>query len=67
MQKMQLGRTKKNFEMLCTNNHIPFIVFGAIEENSKAIGQVNKAVIGIKDKNLSDAIIKSINGGEFIG
>ena len=53
--------------MLCTNNHIPFIVFGAIEENSKAIGQVNKAVIGIKDKNLSDAIIKSINGGEFIG
>ena len=60
-------RTKRNFEMLCSNNHIPFETFGKIIEISKCIGQNNKAIIGIKDKNLADAILKIINGGEFIG
>lgn len=30
-------------------------------------GKVNKAIIGIKDKNLASAIIKEIGGGEAIG
>ena len=38
-----------------------------IEILSKAIGKNNKAVIGIKDGNLSKEIYKIINGGEVIG
>lgn len=60
-------RTKKNFQMLCNYNNVTYMEWGNIELISKAIGKNNKAVIGIKDKNLSDAIMKIINGGEFIG
>ena len=38
-----------------------------IDEISKAIGQSNKAVVGIKDINFSKEIVKIINGGEAIG
>ena len=43
------------------------IVYGDINNNSKAIGKHNKAVIGINDKNLADAIQKVIHGGEEFG
>ena len=46
---------------------IPIIVQGSIEELSKAIGKVNKAILGIEDINLSSEIMKINNGGEIIG
>ena len=60
-------RTKEKFKKLSKDYNIPIIIKGNIEELSKAIGKVNKAVIGIKDMNLSKEIIKINNGGEFIG
>ena len=33
----------------------------------KPSGKVNKAIIGIKDKNLAEAIKKQICGGEVFG
>lgn len=60
-------RTKENFEFLCKKSNINFIVFGYKEEISKAIGKNNKAVIAIKDINLSNEIYKIICGGEAIG
>ena len=38
----------------------------AIAKNN-AIGKDNKTVIGIKDKNLADAIKKILDGGDVIG
>lgn len=38
-----------------------------IEEISKAIGKSNKAIIGVKDKNIANGIQKINNGGELIG
>lgn len=60
-------RTKRNFESICTQKEITCINFGKIDEISKAIGKENKALLGIKDKNLSNEIMKIINGGDFIG
>lgn len=60
-------RTKRNFEFLCKNNSVPVAIYGTIEENSKAIGKVNKAVIGIKNNSFANQINKMINGGELIG
>lgn len=60
-------RTKRNFEFLCNENEVPIVIFGTIEENSKAIGKVNKAVIGIKNNSFAKQLIKKINGGELIG
>lgn len=60
-------RTKMNFKSICNEKEIPIFEVLNIEEMSKAIGQFNKAVIGIKDKNFSNEIIKIINGGEAIG
>ena len=39
---------------------IRVIIVGTKEENSSAVGKVNKPVIGIKDRNLAKGIIKSI-------
>ena len=39
---------------------IRIIIVGTKEENSSAVGKVNKPVIGIKDRNLAKGIIKSI-------
>lgn len=39
---------------------IRVIIVGTKEENSSAVGKVNKPVIGIKDKNLAKGIITSI-------
>jgi ribosomal protein L7Ae-like RNA K-turn-binding protein len=60
-------RTKRKFEFLCKEEKIDIYFFGKIEQISKAIGKSNKAVIGIKNVNLSKEIIKIINGGEIIG
>ena len=60
-------RTKQNFMDLCKKKDIPIRIWGAIDELSKAIGQNNKVVLGIKEKNLSDQIIKMIDGGDVIG
>lgn len=40
---------------------------GKIEELSKAIGKPNKAIVGIKEVNLSKEILKINNGGDVIG
>lgn len=60
-------RTKMNFKNICNNKKIPIFEILNIDEISKAIGQSNKAVVGIKDINFSKEIIKIINGGEAIG
>lgn len=61
------GNTREKFLHLTTENNIKLIAYGSIEENSKAIGKKNKAIIAIKDKNFSDAIAKIIDGGGTIG
>lgn len=56
-------RTIKNFEMKCKEKNISFYVFGTKQEISKSIGNENKTVIGVKDRNLAQAIEKILNGG----
>ena len=60
-------RTKENFTYKCKRVGIPISEFANIEEISKAIGKNNKAVIGIREKNLAEEITKIINGGDIIG
>ena len=57
-------KTKKNFKYLCEDTNVVYLEFGNIEEVSKAIGKSYKAVIGIREKNFSNQIIKLIDGGE---
>ena len=60
-------RTKDKFKKLSEDNDVSYIIVGKMEELSKAIGKSNKAIIGIKDLNLSKEIQKINNGGEIIG
>ena len=60
------AKTIDNIKYLADKKKIPIIVIGKIEENSKAIGKQNRAIIGIKDKNISNGI-KKIYGGEVFG
>ena len=60
-------RTKKNFENLSREHLIPMRITGTIDDLSKSIGQINKAVIVVKDENFAKEIIKRIDGGEIIG
>ena len=60
-------KTKKNFEYICNKYNTKMKIFETIENLSKAIGKKNRAVLGIKDINLSNEIEKIINGGEVIG
>ena len=60
-------RTKMSFNKICNSKKIPIFEILNIDEISNAIGQSNKAVIGIRDVNFSKEIIKIINGGEAIG
>ena len=53
--------------MKCKEKNIPFYTFGTKEDISKSIGNENKTVIGVKDKNLALAIEKILNGGDVIG
>ena len=59
-------RTRNNFKFICKKNKIPIYEFETIEKISKYIGKNNKAVIGIKDINFSNQIIKNINGGDLL-
>lgn len=59
-------KTMNNIKYLAEKKKVPVLVIGTIEENSKAIGKENRAIIGIKDKNISDGI-KKICGGEVFG
>ena len=60
-------KTIKNIKYYCNKENVEIIIFGTISENSKSIGKQNKAIIGIKDKNLAAAIKKEIHGGEEFG
>lgn len=60
-------KTIKNIKYYCNKNNVDVFVYGTIFENSKAIGKHNKAIIGIKDINLAEAIKKEIHGGEEFG
>ena len=60
-------KTIKNIKYYCNKENVEIIIFGTISENSKSIGKQNKAIIGIKDKNLAEAIKKEIHGGEEFG
>lgn len=60
-------RTKMNFKSICTNKDIPIVECLNIDEISRTIGKINKAVVGIRDMNFSNEIIRIINGGEAIG
>lgn len=60
-------KTKKNIILCCQNNNINAIEYGTIEENSRAIGKENKAIIGIMDNKLALAILNKISGGESFG
>lgn len=60
-------RTKTHFTQTAQRLNIPISEILSIEEMSKAMGKVNKAVIGIKDTGFSKKMISVINGGEDIG
>lgn len=60
-------RTKEKFTKLGEQYNIPIIIKGNIDELSKTIGKNNKAIIGIKDINLSNEIVKINDGGDVIG
>lgn len=57
-------KTKENLKFISEKFKIPLIIFGDIESNSKAIGKKGRAVIGITDSGLANAIQKLIDGGE---
>lgn len=59
-------KTTKNIAYLAEKKKVPILVIGSIKENSKAIGKENRAIIGVKDKNISEGI-KKIYGGEAFG
>lgn len=52
-------KTKEKFQKIANENHILVFIYGSIEENSRAIGKKNKAIIAIKDKNFSEAICRN--------
>ena len=57
-------KTIKNMKYYCNKEDVKLIIYGNILNNSKVIGKYNKAVIGINDKNLADAIKKEFLGGD---
>ena len=59
-------KTKKNFEFICNKNSVPIVIWGIIEDLSKAIGKNNKAIICIKDKNFAGEIYKLIYGRDIV-
>ena len=60
-------KSKNNIKQVADKYKIFVKEFGTIEENSKAIGKNNRAVIGITDKKLAIAILNKISGGEQFG
>ena len=60
-------KTIKNMKYYCDKNKVELLIYGTIDDNSKAIGKKNKAIIAIRDSKLADAIKKEILGGEEFG
>ena len=60
-------RTKRHWKQMAKEKQIPIREIETIEEISRAIGQNNKAILGITDINFSKEMIKSIDGGDSIG
>ena len=60
-------KTKKHFIYLCDKKHVSYLIFGTIQENSKAIGKNNRAIICVKDINFAKELKKIIDGGDVIG
>ncbi len=60
-------RTKKTLEELAKVYQVPVRIFGNIEKLSQSIGQVNKAIVVIKEENFAKELMKRIDGGEVIG
>ena len=52
-------KTAERFKRIAKENNIQPYIYGNIDDNSKAIGKKNKAIIAIKDKNFSDAICRN--------
>lgn len=59
-------KTKQKIENICSEKNITVKYFGTIFDNSNAIGKVNKAIIGVKDKNLAKALLEKICGGKVL-
>ena len=60
-------RVNSAYPKIAKEFNVPIYIFGDKENLSKSIGKDNKAVIGIKDRNLAEAIKKILNGGDVIG
>ena len=60
-------KTVEQIKFLANRRKVPVLVIGTISENSKAIGKENRAIIGIKDKNIAEGIKKIICGGDTFG
>ena len=67
ISKGAADRTKRMFKSLCEQSEIAIYEVLETDEISSAVGKDNKVVLGINDKNFSEAITKIINGGEVIG
>ena len=51
-------KTKKEIRFICDKYGISYITWGNIEENSHAIGKVNRAIIGICDSGLANRFLE---------
>ena len=60
-------KSKQNMKYICTKNNIDIKEYGTVEENSKAIGKNNRAIIAVLDDKLAKNIISKISGGEVFG
>lgn len=60
-------RTKSTFNQKTKEYNIPIYEVLSMEKISKAMGKINKTVIGIKDAGFSKKMTSVINGGEEIG
>ena len=60
-------KTKETIKFEADKKKVPVLVMGTIQKNSLAIGKENRAIIGIKDKNIAEGIKKIICGGEAFG
>ena len=60
-------KTKKNIKFFCEKYNVKMYVYGMKDELSHAIGNVNKVVFAIKNKNMALEIGKIIDGGDAIG
>lgn len=60
-------KTKERFLRIAKEKEIQFFIYGNIADNSRAIGNKNKAIIAVKDRNFCRAICQILIGGDTIG